>query len=127
MKVRIHKNSLRFRMSRSDVEQIRQKGRCSEALQFGSGSQLTYTLEASSQCDSICADYGNDCIRVYVPLALACSWADSDQVSLVQEPFKSGELSVVIEKDFQCLHGGYSASEGADAYPNPSALPVRAR
>lgn len=127
MKVRIHKNSLRFRMSRSDVEQIRQTGTCSEALQFGAGSQLSYTLEASSHCKTISADYCEDRIRICVPLELVRSWADSDQVSLVQEPLKSGELSVIIEKDFQCLHSSAGASEDADAYPNPSARQVRAR
>lgn len=125
MKVRVHKNSLRFRLNRSDVEQIRQTEICSEALQFGAGSKLTFTLEASSHCRTISAEYRDGSVRIYIPLGLARLWADSDH-SLVQEPAKSGELSVVIEKDFQCLHGDASASEDADAYPNPSALQVRA-
>lgn len=48
MKLRIHKNSLRLRLSRRDVEQIQKTGICAESLRFASGLQLTYTVEAST-------------------------------------------------------------------------------
>jgi hypothetical protein len=47
MKLRIHANSLRVRLDRSDVEQFRRIGICAGALRFGSDSQLTYTLESA--------------------------------------------------------------------------------
>jgi hypothetical protein len=49
MKLRIHNGSLRLRLNRTDVDQLQETGICAESLQFGSGSQLTYTLETSSQ------------------------------------------------------------------------------
>jgi hypothetical protein len=33
---------------------------------------------------------------------------------------KSGPLHILVEKDFQCLHG--DAETNADAFPNPLAL-----
>ena len=49
MKLRIHEDSLRLRLNRSDVEQFRETGICAESLRFGSGSQLIYTLEICSR------------------------------------------------------------------------------
>jgi hypothetical protein len=49
MKLRIHNGSLRTRLSRNDVEQMQKTGICAESLHFGSGSQLTYTLETSGE------------------------------------------------------------------------------
>jgi hypothetical protein len=47
VKLRIQGNSLRLRLNRSDVEQFRETGILTESLRFGSGAQLTYTLETS--------------------------------------------------------------------------------
>jgi hypothetical protein len=60
VKLRIHRNSLRLRLNRSDVERFRKTGICAECLRFGSGSQLTYTLEASSRWTVVEARYYRD-------------------------------------------------------------------
>jgi hypothetical protein len=64
MKLRIHRDSLRLRLNRSDVEQFRTSGVCAASLRFESSSQLTYTLETSSQLTVIEVRYLQDCIRV---------------------------------------------------------------
>ena len=95
MKLRIHQNSLRLRLNRSDVEQFRKTGICAECLRFGSGSQLTY---------------------------MAQEWSGSDQVSLSLNRTDVGGPSLSIEKDFQCLHRDEtSPSDDLDAFPNPLA------
>jgi hypothetical protein len=68
VKLRIHRNSLRLRLSRSDVEQFLNTGICAGELRFGPDSQLTYTLETSSRLTLIEAQYRQDCIRVLLPL-----------------------------------------------------------
>jgi len=65
VKLRIHGDSLRLRLNRSDVEQFRKTGICAESLRFGSGSQLTYTLEVSYHSKAMQAQYQQDCIRVF--------------------------------------------------------------
>ena len=62
MKLRIHEDSLRLRLNRSDVEQFRTSGVCAESLRFDSNSQLTYTLETSSQWTMMEVRYLEDCI-----------------------------------------------------------------
>jgi hypothetical protein len=82
MKLRIQGNSLRLRLNRFDVEQFRTSGVCAESLRFDSNSQLTYTLETSSQLTGMEVRYLQDCIRVRLPLDMAEEWAGSDRISL---------------------------------------------
>ena len=120
MKLRINRNSLRLRLNRSDVEQLRKAGICTEVLRFASDSQLTYKLEASSHVKVIETQYRQDCIRVVLPLDMAQQWADSGQVSLSLQRADDSGPSLLIEKDFQCLHcNGRDPSEDADSFPNP--------
>jgi hypothetical protein len=122
MKLRIHANSLRVRLDRSDVEQFRRIGICAGALRFGSGSQLTYTLESSPGSITMEARYRQDCIRVLLPLEMAREWADSDQISLSLNRANDSGPSLLVEKDFQCLHRDErNPDDDADAFPNPSA------
>lgn len=121
MKLRIYGDSLRLRLSRSDVERFRQTGVCTESLRFGPASQLTYTLETSSQLTAD-VEYREDCIRVLLPLKMAQEWAGSDQISVALDHSGHGGPSILIEKDFQCLHrDGSNRSDAEDAFPNPAA------
>jgi hypothetical protein len=121
VKLRVHRNSLRLRLNRSDVEQFRKTGICADFLRFGPDSQLTYTLEAS-RWTVMEARYHHDCIRVLLPLDMAQQWADSEQVSLSLQRADDSGPSLLIEKDFKCLHPDErDATEDADVFPNPSA------
>lgn len=89
---------------------------------FWPSSELTYTLEASSRWTVMEARYFQDCIRVLLPLEIAQQWADSDQVSLSLNRAVNSGPSLLVEKDFQCLHSDESdPSDDADSFPNPSA------
>jgi len=119
MKLRIHGDSLRLRLNRSDVKQFLETGIRKESIQFGSGSKLTYTLESSSQVSEMEAHYSQDCIRVVLPLGLAQEWASSDRISLSLDPAENSGPSLLIEKDFKCLHDEDSKTEpGLDQVPN---------
>jgi hypothetical protein len=120
VKLRIHRNSLRLRLNRSDIEQFQKTGICAGTLRFGPASQLTYTLEASSRWTVMEARYYQDCIRVLLPLDVAQEWADSDQVSLSLNRPEGDSPSLLIEKDFQCLHREETnPNDEADAFPRP--------
>jgi hypothetical protein len=122
VKLRIHRNSLRLRLNRFDVEQFRKTGICADVIRFGPASQLTYTLETSSNWREMEARYNQDCIRVLLPLEMAQQWTDSDQVSLSLERGANNGPSLLVEKDFQCLHPDErNLSEDADSFPSPSA------
>jgi hypothetical protein len=121
MKLRIQGNSLRLRLNRSDVDQFRTSGICVESLRFDCDSQLTYTLETSSRLTAMEVQYVQDSIPVRLPLDMAEEWAGSDRISLSLSRASDCGPSVLIEKDFQCLHREErNPADDADAFPNPA-------
>ena len=122
MKLRIHGNSIRFRLSQSEVASLASEGRLEESVQLtpAKSDLLTYVLEKSSQCREVRA-WRSDCkIGVTLPDGLVRSWATTDQVGIEQtQPVGEGALlHIAIEKDFRCPHSNTHEGEG-DNFPNP--------
>jgi hypothetical protein len=125
MKLRVQNNSIRLRLTRTEVEDFERTGRASASIQFGGGSTLTYALQRAKAIDAVLASFPDREIHVRVPEAMAHEWATGDQVGVEgRQTLDNGEqLEIVIEKDFQCLHKGEDAKD-PDAYPNPLHLPL---
>jgi hypothetical protein len=121
MKLRLHGNSLRLRLSQPEVAQFSKTGYVEESVEFGPGSSLCYILESSSKITSPKAVFQNGELRVQISCAAAKEWATTDRVGVSgQQLLENGKpLSILIEKDFKCMHGD---EIDADAYPNPMAL-----
>jgi len=120
MKLRIHKDSLRLRLNRSDVEQFQETGMCTESPRFGPDSKLIYTVGISSQSKVMQARYRQDCIRILLRIEVARRWAASDQISLSLNPRDDSDPALLIEKDFQCLHSDERGlSDDAEGFSNP--------
>jgi hypothetical protein len=119
MKLRIQGNSLRLRLSQSEVAQFSKTGFVEDGVQFAPGANFAYTLESSSNIPAVQASYQNGWLRIQVPAAAGIEWFTTDRVGLsAEQPLESGKhLSILIEKDFQCLHG--DVDRDPDAYPNP--------
>jgi hypothetical protein len=119
MKLRIQGNSLRLRLNQSEVAQFSKTGFVEDSIQFAPGASFAYALESLSSVSGPRALYANGSLRIQVPRADGSDWACSDRVGISGElPLESGKhLSILIEKDFQCLHG--NETRDPDAYPNP--------
>jgi hypothetical protein len=119
MKLLIHGNSLRLRLNQSEVAQFSKTGFVEDNIQFASGVGFTYTLESMSRLTAPQAYYANGSLRIQVPRADGTDWACSERVGISgEQPVESGQpLSILIEKDFQCLHG--DEARDPDAFPNP--------
>jgi len=104
MKLRILGDSLRLRLSKSDVSTFAEHGRVVETIHFGPGAALTYALEHADGVPALQASFEGTTIVVRMPSAMARSWAQTDQVSLVGTQPLGGQaaLSVLVEKDFKC-------------------------
>ncbi len=113
MKLRLHGNQLRLRVSQSEVAQLAETGVVKETVTFAPGQTLSYTLEASAAA-TVGAVFEEGQIKVTLPRPEVTHWIQSDQVGIEGS---SGPLSLLVEKDFQCLHG--SSPEDADSFPNP--------
>ena len=121
MKLRILGNTIRFRLSRSEMEQLENIGVVENTTDFGLGAQLLYKLEIGLH-DCLEAIYSDDCIRVFVPKVMAQRWMQTDEITLQGEKsLDSGaQLKILLEKDFACLNPR-QGDENMDTFPNPAA------
>jgi len=119
MKIRIKGNSLRLRLSQSEIEKVKNEGIVSDSISFGE-SKLIYSLQ-STDSEEIFASFNGEFINVSVPHDIANEWANTDLVSLEnnQNLNERGELSILIEKDFQCLVP--RNEDESDLFENPQA------
>jgi hypothetical protein len=119
MKLHIHGNSLRLRLTQSEVAQFSKTGFVEDSIQFAPGASFSYTLESLSSLRAPQALYANNGLRIQVPGVDATDWVRSDRVGISgDQPLESGKsLSILIQKDFQCLHG--DEARDPDAFPNP--------
>lgn len=122
MKLRIRGNSIRLRLGQSEVAQLAETGRVNDFVRFSAvpESRLTYTLQSSSSAPAISASLSGGEMTITVPEGQAREWADTDLVGLEHAQPIDGEecLSIVIEKDFQCLARQRNEDQ-SDNFPNP--------
>lgn len=120
MKLRIQGNSIRLRLSRSEVARVQRKGRIAEAVSFPGGARLEYCLETSGASDRAEARLAGARLTVSFPEAVVRQWASTDQVSIAadQRLEQNHELSILVEKDFACLTPREGEDE-SDMFPHP--------
>ena len=120
MKLRIHANALRLRLNQAEVAQFSKTGWLEESVEFARVTSLTYGLESLSSLAAPRAVYQNGTLRIQVPSSAANEWITTERVGIsCEQPLSDGkQLSILIEKDFKCLH---SPNPDPEAYPNPLA------
>ena len=122
MKLRIHGNSIRFRITQSEMAALVDGVRLEDSVQFGPAQTeiLCYAVEISPQCLEVRALYSQGVIQVVLPVNLARALAGTDQVGIehVQSIAQGVALKIVLEKDFQCFHPRTGENE-SDNFPNP--------
>ncbi len=104
MKLRILGDSLRLRLSQSEVKQFGDAARVEQSIRFGPGSVMTYAIEHGESVEGVGATFDRSTVTVRMPTSVARAWVDTDQVSVHgDQPLEEGEtLSLLIEKDFKC-------------------------
>lgn len=125
MKLRIRADSVRLRLSQSEVAQVADGKLIQEATRFLNGANFVYIFEPSGKVSSIQAVMIENRMIVQVPLAAAKAWALSDTVEMKFEqaiPDAANEkLYILIEKDFQCLKVRENEIEDeSDMFVNPN-------
>jgi hypothetical protein len=114
MKLRLQGNSVRLRLTRSEVERLRETGLVEESVNFGDGEVLTYRLLSRMQQGTVEAVFGQGIMTVSLSKEAAQAWAGSDDVGVYAQ---SGTVTISIEKDFRCLTR--PREDERDAYPHP--------
>ena len=122
MKIRIKDNSIRLRLTRTEVETMRNAGEVVSHTGFADGRQFRYALESNAAQTAPSALFAGDEIRILLPEATVRDWADTEQVSIADEQhLADGEsLSILVEKDFACLAPRPGEDE-SDMFDHPDA------
>jgi hypothetical protein len=114
MKLRLQSNSVRLRLTRSEVERLRDTALVEASVDFG-GEVLAYRLQSKAEQGPVGAAFRQGIVTVSVATEVAQAWAASDEVGIYAQ---SGVLAISIEKDFRCLTRPLDRQE-PDAYPHP--------
>ena len=122
MKLRVRDNSIRLRLTQSEVEVVRADGLVRGRVPFSGSYSFDYVLESSPATVKPEAHMSNNVLTVRVPESEIHSWADSEAVSISARQILDGGdyLSILVEKDFACLAPRESEDE-SDMYPHPKA------
>jgi hypothetical protein len=121
MKLRIKGDSLRLRVSRSEVARLLAGNCLEETIHFApeAGAKFTYALEQDPSVSRPVVQYKENRVKILIPSDQASAWGITDQVGIAEEISLGnlGSLALLIEKDFACLDR--SAEDNEDTFPNP--------
>lgn len=122
MKLRIRDNSIRLRLTRAEVDSLRDDGLVSARTGFPGGREFQYVVESSPASVNPGAFFSDNVVTVRLPETAVLAWANSEQVSIVGEQrLDDGEpLTILVEKDFACL-APRDGEDESDMYPHPNA------
>ena len=106
MKLRIHGNSLRLRVSEADLAGLRWKGRLEYWMGLGPGRRFTYSIEAGGNAERITALYESDSLTVLMPREWIERWGPDGDVRFesMQDIDGDQQLHIVVEMDMPCEH-----------------------
>lgn len=121
MKIRIKGNSVRYRLTKTEVSTLAETGAIVEETCFGTGAgqKLKYALEMREDIQHLQADFNNQRITMYLPAEAAKKWPQEERTGFeyIQNISPGIDLHLLLEKDFVCLDE--TIEDQSDNYPNP--------
>ena len=123
MKLRIRGETIRLRLKRNEVDAIASGESLTESTHFP-GATFNYRLETSDE-GRFSATFTDNTLAIRLPADDVARWASTEEVSLYTEQETGGPapLSLLVEKDFECLSPGHHrpGEDDEDTYPHPDA------
>jgi hypothetical protein len=119
MKIRIKDNSVRFRLSKSEVKQLCETQSIVKQTEFVN-TVFHYKICVTENTEILSADFTNNCITLFFPKSKADTWFIDDIITHqnnMQLP-NGNQLFLLLEKDFVCLD--HTHEDQSDNYQNPS-------
>lgn len=122
MKLRIRGNTLRLRISRSEMVTLVEAGIIEDTIHFSMAPEasLTYALQHVASGPDIRVEYLPQRVELVLSTEAAKRWASNNEVGIYGTvETGAGPLELLVEKDYACLDGDNPLDE--DAFPNPNA------
>ena len=120
MKLRIPDNSLRLRITMTELRTFASDKKVESAINFPGGERMNYVL-AWSDDENYAATFSKGTVFASVAKSAGEKWLDEGEVSIDQNltladgsPFR-----LLVEKDFQCLSERKEEDE-SDMFVNPN-------
>jgi len=121
MKLRVRNNSIRLRLTQTEVAAFAMSGAVEETIEFGltADKRLIYRVEQAA-VEIVRADFAEGKITISVPASQADNWAKTNKIGIkAEQDLGDGKtLKILIEKDFACLDVREGEDE-SDAFPHP--------
>ena len=123
MKIRIKGNSVRFRLTKTEVENFAKDGVFTSETHL-LGGVFKYRLQRSEDYTHLAAEWNqaDNEIIFFIPKSIAQEWTETNEVGFqhIQILPDGTELFLLLEKDFVCLDNTFE--DQSDNYPNPNAV-----
>jgi len=119
MKLRIRGNSVRLRVSKTELDSLLSGGTVEDSVAFGPAVALRYGIEITAS-GSLSAHFDGQRLMVHLPRALALRWQSPEEVGVeAEQPTgEAGSLRILVEKDYTCL-APRSGEDDSDLFDNP--------
>ncbi len=116
MKLRIKGNTIRLRLTQTEVDSLA-NGSVEDKTQFPGGSALIYKIQSANKFG---ASLTKGIVSINLPSTEINTWATTDKIEIAfaTELENKEQLVISIEKDFKCLTERPKEDE-SDMYPNP--------
>lgn len=114
MKLRVKGNSIRVRLTKTEVDNICKGNTLEERTIFGDDI-FRYELKQSNVASELSATFKSGTITMFLPPSLIQDWNSNDTVGF-NATTKDG-LYILVEKDFKCLDE--TTEDQSDNYENP--------
>ena len=118
MKLRIKSNSLRYRLTRTDVDILAKEGYLEDQINFP-GNPLLFAIQLTDG-EALISSYIHNKITISMSHNMIAELNETDRVGFADT---DGQVHLLIEKDFVCLDE--VAEDQSDNYPNPLAQKVK--
>ena len=120
MNLRIRDNSIRVRLSQTEVESVRSQGHVKAWVSFPGGTGPDHIIESKPGTVKPSAHFSDGALKVNLPESAVQEWTSTEQVSIgADEILDDGDhLTILVEKNFACLAPREGEDE-SDMFPQP--------
>jgi hypothetical protein len=119
MKIRIKDNSIRYRLTKTEVKQLCTQYFITSQTVLASNT-LTYNIQVQDNIENLSADFVANTITLFFPKVDADAWYENEIITHQHtiKTINGSLLKLVLEKDFVCLD--HSDEDQSDNYANPN-------